>query len=541
MTRYYRIAIIGHAQFRKDDPVAQTYLALKAAGHGVELIDPAYIPDALAEDGSANTEALGAFIERFAPHYIACRGESADAILEACRRTGDGEKDPIRHVVVFGYIGPDNFGDELIFSIISRAIEKRYPGSYVSVIGHKPERTLARHGVVSVTPIMKAEAYALLGGASALVFMAGIMFDFPFEDWTAGPIDLYLNPHSEIAGQTAFALMAFQNDVPCVYLGIGAGPLANPDAQKLVKIASLARPVYLPRDENTSQLLLDAGVDPELVTLAADLAFTLERPSSTADAKAWLAEAGLATNDAQTPFVSAAFRDHRTCGDELFDAMAAVFDHLFESRGWHTVFFDFAPEDHAVHQRIARAMKHPEAARFFEGTTDERLTLELLSCARASVAMRLHCSIVSNAFGIPSLGVNYNDKVEELYRRTDAQGFLLPTNCTADEALCAIERLIEDDGGNARVHARVRELRAQAKGALDALFALIESSDAPACPQRLYSRCVSPEREQLDAAMERIAQLERTIEEMRASTTWKAGSAITALPRALRDASARRA
>ncbi len=535
MTRYYRIAIIGHAEFRRGDAIARTYLALKALGHGVEIIDPATIPGALTDEGEPNPIVLDTFLRRFRPHYIAYRGEEAQEILQACEQAKDAQNEPIRHFVVFGYIGPDNFGDELIFSIISRALENRYPGCYVSAIGHNPARTLARHGVVSVTPVMKADAYALLGGASALVFMAGIMFDFPFEDWTAGPIDLYLNPHSEIAGQTACVLMAYQNDIPVVFLGIGAGPLANPDARKLVEIASLAKPLYLPRDENTVGLLLDAGVDPSLISLAADLAFTLEPPTSVHAAKAWLAKEDLE----EAPFVSAAFREHRTCDETTYQTMAAVFDHLFETRGWCTVFLDFAPEDHVVHERIARSMKHARAVRFFDDTNDEQTTLELLSLAQASVAMRLHCSIVSNAFGIPSLGVNYNDKVEELYRRTDALDYLLDPHCLTETAIASIDALLDDEKGALRVKARAEALREQANAAFDALYETVESRDAAICPQRLYSRCVSPEQARLQEANERICALERRISEMESSTTWKVGAALTALPRALRDRASR--
>lgn len=534
---YYRIALTGHARFSAGDAAAHTYLQLKAMGHGVELLDPAVVPGIFDAEGNLDRTAAAPFLETFDPACVACAHDSVEDILAACERSGKGQDEPIRHVVVFGYIGPDNFGDELIFSLIAANVRKRYPGSYVSAIGHVPDRTIARHGVASVTPPMKAELFAQLAGASALVFMAGIMFDEPFKDWTSGPIDLYLNPHSEIAGQTACCLMAYQQGVPAVFLGVGAGPLANADACKLVEMASLTKPLYLPRDRHTAQLLENAGVDRSLIQVKADLAFSIERPERCDAWERWKEESGLA----DAPFLSASFRDHRTCGEGLADAMATLFDHAFETKGWRTVFLDFAPEDHTVHERIAGRMRHAEEALFFGLTDDFDSTVAALSQAQASVAMRLHCSIVSNALGIPSIGIDYNDKVEALYDAMDARAFLLEPDCSARRATATFDALMQDDAAAERVRTQAAALREQALDAFETFFETIDAADVPRASTRLYVRDVSIAQQELERERERCAHLETELaatrarcEELVASPTWKAGRAIGALPRAIK-------
>lgn len=534
---YYRIALVGHARFLAGDAAAQTYLELKSLGHGVELLDPAVVPGVFDAQGNLDRAAAALFLETFDPACVADAHDSVESILAACERSGKGQDEPIRHVVVFGYVGPDNFGDELIFSLIAANVRKRYPGSYVSAIGHVPDRTIARHGVASVTPPMKAEAFAQLAGASALVFMAGIMFDEPFKDWTAGPIDLYLNPHSEIAGQTACCLMAYQQNVPAVFLGVGAGPLSNADACKLVEMASLTKPLYLPRDEHTAQLLENAGVDPSLIQVKADLAFSIERPERCEAWERWKGESGLG----DAPFLSASFRDHHTCDESLADAMAALFDHALETKGWRTVFLDFAPEDRSVHERIASKMRHAEAALFFGMTDHFDTVVAALSQAQASVAMRLHCSIVSNALGVPSVGINYNDKVEALYDAMDARSFLLKPDCSAATAIAALDALMHDENAVQRVRTRAATLRARALDAFETFFETVDAAEVPRASTRLYVRDVSVAEQELEQERERCARLEAELaaaharaEELVASPTWKAGRAVGALPRAIK-------
>lgn len=540
MGKHYRIALVGSASFVRGDALAETYVNLASLGHGVELVDPDLVPGIVDADGNLDDAVAARFLDVFKPDYVATRGESAEEILGALEGSGRGQEAPVRHVVVFGYVGPGNFGDELIFSIIAKAVRSRYEGSFVTVIGHDPAATFARHGVVSVTPLMKARINASLNGASALVFMAGIMFDQPFEDWTAGPVDLYLNPHSEIAGQTACALMAYQNDVPSVFLGIGAGPLDNPDARRLVKLASLTRPRYVTRDSGTAEVLRRCGVGDDLIAVKSDLAFSLDKPPVSPRCEKWLRENGLREGE----FLSAAFRDHSKAGDSLVESMAALFDRAFEAYGLRTAFFDFAPEDAGIHHRIAAAMEHGDACAFFGPTDDEGLTLEALSLARACVAMRLHCSIVSNAFGIPGIGVNYNDKVEALYGLTGMRDLLLSCDCSADEAVAALERLMSSEGALRNiVSARAESLRSLSHEALDALFSAIEAAPAEPRKQMLYARDVSADslalreaEERARALDERVDQLERRIDGMERSATWRAGRALTAPLRLLKGA-----
>lgn len=537
--RYYRIALIAHPTYSDDDPVWTCYEELVAAGHAVEIVDPARFPDVVDATGAPDETALKAFRQRFRPDYISKGGESASQILAKLEDSGKGSLEPAKRFVVFGYVGPNNFGDELIFSLICDELAERYPESYVSLIGHDPQATLRRHGVVAVTNEMKFEADVLLNGASALVFMAGIMFDDPFESWTAGPIDPFLNPRSEIGGQAAFTLMAAARGVPSVFLGIGAGPLSNPDAQRLVRLEALNGAQYLPRDATTEQLLLDTGVPSASIERKADLAFLVDSQRYRGAAEGRLKALGVQCGS----YVAVALRDHHTVPAEFVSQMAEALDQLWEQQGLRTLFMDFAPEDEEIHRHVRDAMKHGAEAVLFGLTYDASETIDALSSAKLVFGMRLHCSIVANVCGVPSVGLDYNEKVNAYYRLMNQERNLLPLNASSADLLEVAENVLASyDAAREELGAMTAANKLLAKEAFDKLDDIVRAHPTAYARRIVYPRTVSPEELALHACQEELrvanAQLEAAREELaeiKHSTTWKVGATLTALPRKIKD------
>lgn len=537
--RYYRIALLAHPTYGPGDPVWSCYESLVQAGHAVEIIDPDRFPGVLRSDGTPDDAVLSAFRARFRPDYFSVGNESAEEILGKLNGIAEGRDLPARHFVVFGYVGCDNFGDELIFSTICDQLAERFPGSYVSLIGHNPQASLRRQGVVSVLNEMKFEADVLLNGASALIFMAGIMFDQPFEDWSAGPVDPWLNPRSEIGGQTAFVLMAAARGVPSVFLGIGAGPLANPDAQRLIRLQARNGALYLPRDETTERLLIDAGVPATSVRRKADLAFLCNEEAARGAAAEHLAGLGLKPGG----YVVVALRDHESVGEAFVPHVAAALDRLWETSGLRPLFVDFAPEDAAIHGRIRRLMRHMDETRVFGLAYGFAEVIDVLASARLVFAMRLHCSIVANACCVPSIGLDYNDKVGAFYQLMDRSRALLPMDATDEAMASCFSRMLSVDE-SVQIAGRAEELRTRASEAFDELGEAIDSSKSIYAPRLWYSRRVSLEEQSLhereveveglrheaEELRNRLSGTEREVEKLRSSHSFKVGHALMYVP-----------
>ncbi len=540
MARYYRIALIDSITYQKDNRSWERFEALKLAGHGVEVLDPANYPGLLKKDGTVNEAMLEPFKRTFNPDYIATGNESAEDILTALEQTTLGQAEPPKHFVVFGYVGKDNFGDELIFKIICDQVRRRYPGAFVTLVGHDPAASLKRHGVAAVTPLMKAQIDTALNGAAALIFMAGIMFDEPFVQWTAGKIDLFLNPHSELAGQTALTLLANMNDTPVVYLGIGAGPLAHPDSKKIVKLASLTQPHFVTRDSRTTDLLLKAGVDGSLVETKADLAFLSELPGYSSEAALKLGRLNLDLKQC------AAVALRRCTGmPATFDqAVAATLDYAVKRYALTPIFLDFAPEDEEIHDRVISLMQHGNTAVRLGLASDFDEAILLLASVRLAFAMRLHCSIIANCFNVPSIGFDYLDKVGAFYRQMGRESSLLGLDFTDTQGRQVLDAVMAHERQEKellRAHAETN--RALAQEALDILWQAVSDGESAPRPQQRYYRVESVDarsaaqlKAKLAAAEKEKSQLKKRLKQLKNSSTWKAGHAVTAIPRAIKRA-----
>lgn len=528
---YYRIAIIASGDPYAYGPSWDAYEQLKLAGHAVELLDADRVPDLLGPDGAPNRALLAMFEQTFKPDYIAYQGETAEEILAALEATDAGSPERVRHFVVFGYVGPNNYGDELLFEVLKRRLFARYPGCYISLVGHDTREALLRRGVAGALPNEKAACRAMLNGADVQIVFAGLMYETPFLKFTSGLVDLFQDPYSEIAGQAAMVLLAWLCGVPTVFVGMGVGPLGNPDAQALVRLASLAAPRFVTRDAHSAALLRQAGVADDLVQEKADLAFLID-PRDYDEPPAWLADNGLKAGG----YAAVALRqDDKPMPEGLFVQVAGALDRLYEDKGLTPLFIDFAPEDRAVHEQVVRAMRHGDVA-IIRDSLDIDETLGCLSHARMTLAMRLHCSILGNLFGKPSVGLDYNDKVGAYYRQMGNDDCLCALDASADEMAAAAFRALEKDLSAVEVQvARNRELASEAFGIL---CGVIDAREAQPTAQSRYPRVVSSAdvrnrslQSQLDAALARAEAAEARVREIEESTTWKAGRALTAVPR----------
>lgn len=529
-SHYYRIALVAPLDYQEGDLLWRTYRELIEAGHAVEIIDPRRYPAILDESGNLAESAFSSFRAAFRPDYVSFGSEDAGTILARCREQGTGMDRPAKRFVIFGYLGRDNFGDELAFSIIARYIADRWPESHVSVIGHDVSAVFARHGVTSVLPNERFLLDIMLDGAAALIYFAGVLFDRPWFDLTAGRIDLFLNPYSELPGQTANVLLAWMHNVPTVYLGIGAGPLDNPDAQAALRLSALCHPIFCLRDPEARRLLEQAGIPEELMRDTADLALSL-------------APAQDACPSPDETTVTVCLRDFEALDDSFAERTAQALDAIVERFSARIVFLDLAPEDRDIHARTAACMRHSKAVSTLDASRDLDAAISQLSASTVVLAMRLHGSIVANAFDVPSVGFNYSEKVLGHYRLMEQEKLLCSLDASAETIAQTLSLALEHHAENAeRVRERARELAQRSRLNFTTLEEVVESHRNLPSHLRIYQKRTSPEGELLEALRAEHETLRREHEatlnelrEMRESTIWKTGSALTALPRALKD------
>lgn len=350
-------------------------------------------------------------------------------------------------VVISGYYGFGNAGDEAILAAMLAALRSRVPEVQVVVLSGDPARTRRLHHVAAASRILGA--FRTIAGADLFISGGGSLV----QDTTSARSAVYYLGVLGLATFFARATMVYAQ---------GVGPLHRWWIRALAGRILNRVTVITVRDDGSGRLLLDLGVR-RPAHLVADPALTLP-PAPAAQVQDLLARR-------RSPCIGLALRPWG--GDAylqpLIDGLQAVRQQL----GGEVVALAFHPgRDLAVSALAARAL----GGRVIAGLPPEEV-LAVVGALDLLIGIRLHALIAAAATGVPFVGLSYDPKVEEFCRRAGA-GRILPLPSLSadrlrDEVLAAWG---ERDVVRRRLHEQAGMLREEALRVADLAAALLTAT-----------------------------------------------------------------
>lgn len=293
-------------------------------------------------------------------------------------------------VLVAGWIGSTNLGDELVFAGMRRLLAEQ--GARVVAVSQDPAATLATHGIKAVSGNDLGAIARAVRLADGVVFGGGGLLQ---DDSSA----LNLPYHLSRVG------IARTRHTPFVGVGLGVGGLSTALGRRLVRRGMTPAEAISVRDVPSQALLTEVGVPGSL--LAADTAFALEPPPVeprdhlVVCLRRWSGDRGR---------VPASLRGDPTPQPQV-EALAAALDASAEALGLQVRFVAFQRDrDDALHRRVAEHMSSDVS--FATPGLDE--VLEEVAAARVVVSMRYHGGIAATLAGRPTVLIDYASKVGAL-------------------------------------------------------------------------------------------------------------------------------
>lgn len=450
----------------------------------------------------------------------------ADQMLESLFSYADSiARGPVRslgrpavRVVLYGWFGAQNFGDDLLLELVHARVRERYPSAEVLVIGANPYQIRVQHGLEATEPHQKRCICEWLDGAAALIYCGGLMFDDPLGQ-TAGEAELAFDPWIDPAGQAAICSLARMYDVPTYFLGIGGGPMDTPAMQRYAKLMSAVGAHFLTRDRNTSDLLLAAGVDPGQVGSYADLSFGaqcyVDRHVAFLDSEEawrWLQAQGRS-------YLVVSLRSCHRNPPDLASRVAQALDGVCERRDMSVLYLPLDADDVGIQRQAFDLMEHKERAYLIGQRPTVETILSYISSSSATLSMRLHCSLLHMVFGKPAVGLNYNDKIEAQFTAIGQEGRLLSLDASAKDMSALLVDALDASGSFAD---EIADVMAQQQALVDAefceLFAAIDkvvtkrSNSAITRPKTYcYPRSVSLTEQELGCARSEVQRLQAQV------------------------------
>ncbi len=324
----------------------------------------------------------------------------------------------MKSILVSGYYGHGNAGDEAMLAGIVGAVKSLAPEASITVLSSDPVRTAKEHGVQSIGRMdFKAIRRSLSKGAG-LLFGGGSLL----QDATSFRSLLYY---------AGLAMVASTMHRPVVFYGQGIGPLQRRLSRAIVRRVLGKSRMFVAREEGTLAELKRLGITKPVVRPGTDPAFLLPIPDP-AGGQEVLARSGLAT--AGAPVMALVPRAWHAA--PVADLLAAAGTYILEHLGALPVLLPLHPDDQAICQQISDRTGGSIPVLAGLGYDE---TLAVVARCDLVVSVRLHGLVFAALAARPFVGVSYDPKVKRFCESMGGQPCVELAEGKMEDVLLAIE------------------------------------------------------------------------------------------------------
>lgn len=276
---------------------------------------------------------------------------------------------------ISGYYGFNNFGDELILSVLCEKLKKE--NAVITVFSVSPEETSKRYDVKSSPTFDILKVIKVLSTTDVLISGGGSLF----QDSTSIKSILYY----------AFVLFTAQilGKETIIYRQ-GVGPLNNTISRFLVKNLFKRCISVTVRDEKSLKLLKNWGINAKLED---DPVWEIQIPET-----------------AKTDTIGIQLRECTGMSDEFLKNLAQAVSKICP--GELKLFVLQNKLDYNISLKFAHFMK--EILPDLKIDIVEKNLLGEISSVKTLIAMRFHALIIGIKSGVKCIGINYDPKIETL-------------------------------------------------------------------------------------------------------------------------------
>ncbi|MBX9668771.1 MAG: polysaccharide pyruvyl transferase CsaB [Candidatus Obscuribacterales bacterium] len=304
-------------------------------------------------------------------------------------------------VVVSGYYGFDNLGDEAILEVIVRDLKRLVEPDEIVVLSQNPEETSATFGVKSV------DRWNF--GDIGTQFLNSRLF-------LSGGGGLYQDASSvkSVIYYTALAVLAYMRNVPQVVYAQGIGPLKSPISRLLTKVAMTSARAITIRDSASQQLLQSWNLK---CTVTADPVWSLTPTALPSDVKS-----ALAAVPKKAPLIGVSLRESAFLSEHDARNFARVVAEKLESGSVVVSLALQKQQDLALLSAFTEVLREKQITVLDIDTSAlvrPSQWMELLSHFDFVIGMRFHALLMALKSAVPCLGLAYDPKVEYLMQLFD--------------------------------------------------------------------------------------------------------------------------
>ena len=408
------------------------------------------IVESLCKLNTEERAALGAYGRAVIQEHYSVARMARDA--EAAYREVLAEH---TRVVLSGYYGFRNLGDDAILLTLRDRLSEAAPGARLIALSNRPAETRERCGIEAVNRFDPFAVRRAIQHAACFVSGGGSLL----QDHTSTRSLLYYTALIRMAKRCGGKRVMFYAN--------GIGPVESARNRERVRAAAEMADVITLRDEESLAALREMGVQNPNIRVTADPVYAMPC-GSRERGLALLSARGIPT---ERPLVGVSVRF--AAGMETNVAAFARFcDAVNETA--QVVFINMQQGADDAASAAVRAQMHTEAYEI-AAPYDPAAMVDMLACMDAVVSTRLHSMIFAACSGVPVLGVVYDPKVSACAHVLNMPLAGDLAHFDAEQALGALREVLSDRTAYAdKLRAAAEALRERAKDNEAAFIELLE-------------------------------------------------------------------
>jgi len=301
-------------------------------------------------------------------------------------------------IMISGYYGFNNTGDEAILKSMVRAFKEKIPQIKITVLSHNPLQTSQTYQVKAINRLHLIDIMRCLRDTNLFISGGGgLLQDSTGKGWS---ILYYLG----------LILAAKIIKVPVMVYAQGIGPVNKQINKKLMKWILNKVDLITVRDNPSKELLENLGVVKPLIYVNSDPVFLLKKKNinNVIDSYPFIQEL---INSDDRPLIGVSVREYKGNGLDSKRIFAQAADYLIENYQAKIIFLPFKfDEDVHSSEEILSLMKNK--AEVLKIKLEPEELLSVLSRLSLIVGVRLHSIIFSSIANIPFVAFNYDPKVK---------------------------------------------------------------------------------------------------------------------------------
>ena len=345
-------------------------------------------------------------------------------------------------IVISGYYGFANAGDEAMLTAIVKALRSTEKSVELTVISGNPEVTSAQHKVNSIHRFSFLEIFNALRECDLLLSGGGSLL----QDVTSKRSLLYYLFILALGVILKRKVMLF---------GQGIGPIHGRFMRRLTKLICSHVNLITVRDQDSLYELRRLGVAADKVQLTADSVLTL--PQEGKEKGASLLERFAVPGDKM--LIAVSVRKWRE-DDRYLLELAKAADILAQENNAHIVLLPLQyPIDVEACKRLQHFMGQQTASTVLAADCDTEQFLSLMGNFDLLIGMRLHALIFAAVMELPFVAVSYDPKIDGFVKDINGESAGNVENLQAAQVVAAARRALSCNGAE---HGMLDVLRAKA-------------------------------------------------------------------------------